>query len=145
MAGRTGACAQAFGSELKNLLFDSNCRQIEMLPASLTQNLAGEIVLVQPLHHCDDCSRTLVVEARDERSAESIDHPLARGFRLRFGGVERIVDDDEVGPAPRQCAADRSGVPASPSVVTNSSPVSSAHRVRGNNAAYHSELATWRN
>ena len=57
-----------FASKLKNLLFDSNRRQIEMLPPALTQNVAGEIVLVQPLHHRDDCAGALVVEARDEPS-----------------------------------------------------------------------------
>src|SRR5208283_763751 len=100
------AVMEHFGSKLKNLFFDSNRRQIEMPPTALTQNVAGEIVLVQPLHHCDDCSGTLVVEARDERSAEPIDHPLARGFRLRLSGVERVVDDDEIGAASGQRAAD---------------------------------------
>jgi hypothetical protein len=81
---------EPFGPKLKSLLFDRDRWQIEMLPTALTQNVAGEIVLVQPLHHRDDCAGALVVEARDERAAEPIDHPLARGFRLRLPGVERV-------------------------------------------------------
>ena len=46
----------SFGSKLENLFFNGDRRQIEMLPSALTQNVPGEIVFVQPLHHRDDCS-----------------------------------------------------------------------------------------
>ena len=83
-----------------------------MLPTTLIEEMAGKVVFVQALHDDDDGTVLLVIEARDQGAAIPIDHPFAGRLRHRLFGLERIVDDDEVGPAPGERAADRGGVAA---------------------------------
>src|SRR5882757_6472241 len=54
----------------------------------------------------------LVVEARYQGAAEPVDRPLAGWLRNCLLGLERIVDDDEVGAAARERAAGRGGIAA---------------------------------
>ena len=89
-----------------------NCRQVEVLPTTLTKQMTGKVVLVQALHDHDDGAVLLVVEARHQGAGIPVDHPLAGRLRHRLFGLERIVDDDEVGAAAGERAADRGGVAA---------------------------------
>ncbi len=80
-----------------------------MSPAAFLQEVACEIVHMEPLHHQNDGILPLVIEARIDRVVE----PLLRvhPFRLRhaFGGLQRVVDDDQTAAAPGKGAADRCG------------------------------------
>ena len=62
---------------------------------------------MQALHHDDDRALRLVVEPRIERAVEPGVGARAAAFRHRVGGLQRIVDQDHVGPAPGQHPADR--------------------------------------
>src|SRR2546430_13552254 len=50
--------------------------------------------------------------ARAKVAAVPVDHPPARRLRHRLFGLERIIDDDEVGSPSRERAADGGGVTA---------------------------------
>jgi len=50
-------------SNRNKLVLDRNRRQIEMFPTPLRQQVAGKIVLMQALHHGDDRTFFLVIEA----------------------------------------------------------------------------------
>jgi hypothetical protein len=67
---------------------------------------------VQPVHDEDDGARQLVVEAAVEGMVVPLVRDLPLGLRQRLLGLQRIVDDDDVGAAPGQDAADRGGEPA---------------------------------
>ncbi len=73
--------------------------------------MADEIVFVQPLHDDDDRAFGLVVQARIERSVEPLVDGGAAALGHRVDGLQRIVDDDEIGAAPGQDAADRGRQP----------------------------------
>ena len=106
------SCDHLAVAERDDAVLDGDRRQVEMLPAALIEEMAGKVVLVQALHDDDDGTVLLVVEARDQGAGVPVDHPLAGRLRHRLFGLERIVDDDEVGPAPGERAADRGGVAA---------------------------------
>ena len=93
-------------------VFDGDCWQVKTLPAALAKEMTGKVVLVQALHHHHDGISVLVVEPRHQGPAVPVDHPLAGRVRHRLLALEGIVDDDEVGAAPRQSAADRGRVAA---------------------------------
>jgi hypothetical protein len=86
-------------------------RKAEDLPILLRQHVADQIVLVQPVHDQDDGARLLVVEARVEGMVEPLVGGPPLGLRERLLGLQRIVDDDDVGTPPGQHTADRSGDP----------------------------------
>jgi hypothetical protein len=67
---------------------------------------------VQSVHDQDDGARELVVEAAVERVVVPFVRRLPLGLRQRLLGFQRVVDDDDVGAAPGQHAADRGGEPA---------------------------------
>jgi hypothetical protein len=69
---------------------------------------------VQALHDDKDGTGFLVIEARHQGAAVPIDHAFAGHFRPRLLGLERVIDDDEVGPAPGERAADRGSIAAAP-------------------------------
>jgi hypothetical protein len=73
--------------------------------------VSDEIVLVQSLHDHDDHARGFVIQTGKQRAVEPFIDASALSFRNRFIGFQRIVDDDEIGAAPGQHAADRSRVP----------------------------------
>jgi hypothetical protein len=54
----------------------------------------------------------LVIEAAVERVVEPFIGALPVRFRQCFFGLQRVVDDDDVGTPPGQHAADRGGDPA---------------------------------
>ncbi len=67
---------------------------------------------MQPVHDHDDRPGVLVVEAAVEGVVEPFVCRPALGLRQRLLGFQRVVDDDQVGAAPGQHAADRGGEPA---------------------------------
>ncbi len=89
-----------------------DCREPHDLPLLLRQHVAGEIVFVQPVHDEHDGARQLVVQPAVEGMVVPLVRHLALGLRQRLLGLQRIVDDDDVGAAPGQDAADRGGEPA---------------------------------
>ena len=77
------------------------------LPAALGKNVAGEIILVQALHDDDDRALFLVVEPRIEGRIEPVVGGGAAALRHRVDGFERVVDQDHIGAAAGEDAADR--------------------------------------
>src|SRR5215472_5374693 len=84
--------------------------------------------LVQPVHDQHDRAGELVVEPAVEGVVVPVVGPVALRLRQCFLGFQRVVDDDEVGAAPGQHAADRGGEPAAParSCQTPASPRAAA-------------------
>ena len=74
--------------------------------------MRGQIVLVQPVHDQHDRAGELVVEPTVEGVVVPVVGRLALRLRQRLLGFQGIVDDDQVGAAPGQHAADRGGEPA---------------------------------
>src|SRR5690242_17248684 len=58
--------------DLVHLVLFGDCRKADDLPVLLRENMANEIVLVQPLHNNDNDAVTLVVEPAVEGVAEPI-------------------------------------------------------------------------
>ena len=84
-------------------------RKAHDLPRLLRQHMAGEIVLVQPVHDQHDRTRELVVESAVEGVVVPFVGRLALGLRQGLLGLQRVVDDDDVGTPPGQHPADRGG------------------------------------
>jgi hypothetical protein len=81
-------------------------RKAQKFPfVGLAQQKAGQIIHVNPLHDDHDRAGALVVEAREQRIRKPL---ICRGplcFRKGVVRFQRIVDDDDVAPAPGQRAA----------------------------------------
>jgi len=75
----------------------------------LRQHVAREVVLVQSVHDQHDRTRELVVEPAVEGMVVPFIGRLPLGLRQRLLGLQRVVDDDDVGTAPGQHSADRGG------------------------------------
>ncbi len=80
--------------------------KIHNLPWLLSEHVADQVVLVQPLHDDDNRAAAFVVEP----AVEGVEIPLVGGVAprigerlFRFGGV---VDQNEIGTAPGQHPAD---------------------------------------
>jgi hypothetical protein len=85
------------------------------LPILLRQYVADQIVprvtpegqaLVQPVHDQDDCSLLLVVEPAVEGVVEPLVGRAPLGLRQGLLGLQRVVDDDDVGSPTGQHTAD---------------------------------------
>jgi len=83
-------------------------REAHHLPRLLRQYMAGEVILVQPVHDQHDGTGELVVEPAVEGVVVPFVRRLALRLRQRLLGLQGIVDDDQVGAAPGQ---DRSTAP----------------------------------
>ena len=66
------------------LVIRGDRRETELMPAAALDHEAGEVFLVQPLHHQDDDAPLLVVEPCAERAVVPVDDPCA----CCFGGAE---------------------------------------------------------
>jgi hypothetical protein len=64
---------------------------------------------VQPVHDHHDRTRQLVVEPAVEGVVVPLVGRLALRLRQRLLGLQRIIDDDDVGTTPGQHPADRGG------------------------------------
>ena len=69
----------------------------ENLPALLTYQVSDEVIFVQSLHYHDDHARGFVIQTGKQRAVEPFIDASALGFRNRFVGFQRIVDDDDIG------------------------------------------------
>ena len=87
-------------------------RKAHDLPILLRQYVADQIVLVQPVHDHHDRTLLLVVEATVEGMVEPLVGRPPLALRQGLLGLQRIVDDDQVGTAPGQYPADRGREPA---------------------------------
>ena len=90
-----------------------DCRKAHDLPLLLPEDMADEIVFVQPLHDYDDGAVPFVIEP----AVEGVVVPLVGGLPLRLGErllrLQRIVDHDDVGAASGQHATIGGGQPVS--------------------------------
>jgi hypothetical protein len=96
----------------KGLVVLGDCREAHDLPILLAQNVADQIILVQPVHDQDDRTLPLVIEATVEGMVEPLVCRPPLALRQRLFGFQRIIDDDQVGAAPGQDPANRGGEPA---------------------------------
>src|SRR5262249_50589870 len=87
-----------------------NSRNDQMDPATLREQVSGEVILMQPLHHQDDRISGLVVEPTEERGIEPLLYRLAAGLGRGIGWLLGIVNDDQVAAQTGQGASDRRGV-----------------------------------
>jgi hypothetical protein len=91
------------------LVIIGDCREVHHLPRLLLQYMAGEVVLVQAVHDQHDGAPELVVEAAVEGVVVPLVRRLALGLRQGLLGLQRVVDEDQVGAASGQHTADRGG------------------------------------
>ena len=75
----------------------------------LSEQVAGEVVLVEALHDNDDDAGALAIEAAVEGVIEPFVGGGALGLGERLVGLEGIVDDEEVGATSGEHSADRGG------------------------------------
>ena len=94
-----------------DLFFLGNGGQTHDLPVCLLQHVPGKIVLMQALHCDDDGAARLVVQTGVQGAVVPLIDRAAARVRQRFVRLERVVDDDEIGAAARQNAADRARKP----------------------------------
>jgi len=83
-------------------------RERDDVPSFPLEDMADEVVLVQALHDDDDHAAGLVVEAGIERAVKPFVAGKAATFRHRIGGLEWIVDQNEIGATAGEHAPDRS-------------------------------------
>src|SRR5688572_25483479 len=80
-------------------ILDRDRSQPELIPSTPEQQLASQIVLVQPLHDEDDGAALLIIEPLQE----SVEHPClggrARTFEQCVVSLHGIIDNDEIGTA----------------------------------------------
>ena len=84
-----------------------------MLPGLVFEHMTGQIVLMQALHDQHDRAVQLVVKSAVERVVVPVVDHFALALRLGVQRLDRVVDDDRVGAAPGQDAADRGCQPVS--------------------------------
>ena len=72
-----------------------NRRQVEMEPATLFQQMAGQVIDMEPLHDDDDRILALVVESRGKGVAEPVFQRCAHLRRHRISRLLWIVDYDQ--------------------------------------------------
>ncbi len=96
--------------DLEGLVFLGDGLEVEMLEISLVDEVAREIVLVQPLLDGDDAARTLVVEAREQGLLIEFLDALSLNIGLSIRYLHQIVDDQDVGAEARHRATQRDGL-----------------------------------
>src|SRR5271169_1557468 len=87
-------------------------REVHDLPILLGQHVADQIILVQPVHDQDNRTLLLIVQPTVEGMVDPLVCRLPPGLRQGLIGLQRVVDDDDVGTPSGQHAADRGGEPA---------------------------------
>ena len=76
--------------------------QNEVVPPRPGREMAGQIVLVQPLHDQQDAALLLVVQPAEQGGVEPLVDPDPGRVRERLVRLERVVDDDQVGASAGQ-------------------------------------------
>src|SRR5450631_4527112 len=95
------------------LILRSDRRKIEMHPASLSEQVSHQILVVQTLHHRDNDAICLSIQAGIEGICEIIIGLFTCGLHESFIGLHRIIDDDRVRSQSRLPARKRPGSPKS--------------------------------
>ena len=82
--------------EVVHLVFGRDEGQAEMLPAAPVQDMAGEVLHVQALHHNDDDAGFLIVQAGDEGLIEPVVGSGAVGLGEGLRGIQGVVHDEVI-------------------------------------------------
>ena len=97
--------------DLVHLVHFGDRRKAQDFPLLLRENMADQVVLVQPLHDDNDGAVPLVVES----AVESMDEPLVAGLPLcvreRLIRLQRVVNQNYVGAATGEHTTGRGGEP----------------------------------
>ena len=94
----------------RNLLVLSRDRgQVEMAPAAIPQQLTREVVFVEALHHENDGTASLVIEAGQKRRPIPLVDGTPGILRLSVASLHWIIDNDDISTATGEGAADRNG------------------------------------
>jgi hypothetical protein len=99
---------------MMHLVLLSDGGELQMDPASLGEEMAGEIILVEPLHDQDNCACYLVVEPLENILIEPAVDVIALDVGLARRRLQGIVDNDQTGTASGDWPARRDGQPVSP-------------------------------
>ena len=86
-------------------------RQRQHLPAPLLHQVAGKVVDVQALHDEHDGSGVLIVEAAEQGVADPLLEVEPPRVGLRVGGLQRVIDDNDVAAPAGERASGRCGEP----------------------------------
>src|SRR5262245_28207496 len=78
------------------LILHSNRRKLEMIPASLSEQISLQILVMHTLHHDDNHAISLAIQARVQRVCKIVIGSFAGRLLQRFVGFYRIIDDDYV-------------------------------------------------
>src|SRR5262245_26476197 len=89
--------------------------EVEMVPASLLEQNADEIIHMEPLHHDNNDVLALEVEAREQRVLEPLNSRFARRFRHGLFRIHRIVKNEDIASPTGERAADGRCESAAPS------------------------------
>jgi hypothetical protein len=110
-------------------------RQAQVLPPSPLEQVARQVLVVDPLHDDDFLRLGRVVEARRHGRGLPVDDLLALQLAARVGDVDGVVDHQGVAAPARALTADRRDRSASPSSCWSRSPWRS-----GRSASDHSSM-----
>src|ERR1700675_4729965 len=83
--------------------------QVDVVPKAGTQEMTGQIVLMEPLGDNDNGASLRVVDSRTECLLKEGLDVIALRLGTCLVGVERIVDDDEIGTIAGDTSIDRRG------------------------------------
>ena len=97
------------GTDRDLLVLFGDRGQVEMAPATIPQQLAREVVLVEALHDENDGAASLVIEAGQKRRPIPVVDGTPGLLRLSVVSLHRIIDDDDIGAATGEGAANRDG------------------------------------
>jgi hypothetical protein len=78
------------------LVFGRDGREAENFPLPLLQDVAYEVVFVEPLHDYDYASPVLIIQAAVQGVLVPVIHRISLGFGHCFIGLQRVVNDHEV-------------------------------------------------
>jgi hypothetical protein len=83
--------------------------QVHVLPKAGAQEMTGQIVLMEPLGDNDNGASFGIVDSRTQGLLKERLHVIALRLGTGLIGVERIVDDDEIGAVAGDPSIDRRG------------------------------------
>ena len=91
--------------------------QTQVLPAALVQQMARQVLVMQPLHDDDVGATHGVIEPVGHRLVPPVEGPLADDLTLLVADVVRIVDDNDVAAFAGKRAADGGRQPVAAPVI----------------------------
>ena len=93
-------CVETPGADLNALRSLGDGRQIQMHPFLLIEDMADQVIDVETLHDDDDDVVDLAVQPRVQRTVVPLLVRLPLGLGEGVGGLQWVVDDDDVTAAP---------------------------------------------